>query len=252
MSMPTTISVFGDSHSAFFFEVPFFAGRLGLASPPPYRITGQHIPGASVAGFRPGQTKLKVKETIRRTLPSATHAIFAFGQVDLELGYYYRNAIKQEKVVPKTYVEWLIGIYEEFLSDLDDAHCRVALKGVNLTTLAPRPFAARYVARIVMEGTTVTAEQAQKLIGPFILSEDAQNAMHLDFNAALAALAQRTGRGYFDLVAQTGNGNIRGLSAAPPRLADHFRTAKLDHHLADTVVVRRLHVEAAGRAFGLI
>lgn len=36
-----TIAVFGDSHSIYFFEMPFCVGRLGLRSPLPYKIDGK-------------------------------------------------------------------------------------------------------------------------------------------------------------------------------------------------------------------
>jgi hypothetical protein len=250
LSQPT-IAVFGDSHSALFQPTPFYGGRLGLKVPLPYRINGRVIAAASVAGFRPGKSTLMVKETIREALPDAERVILAFGQVDLELGYYYRRAIKGEAISPDAYVDALIGIYAAFVADLPVAHCRLALKGVNLTALAPRAFATRYVARIVKDGTTLTWDQAQARVEPFILSEDAQNEMHLRFNDALAAFAGRMGHAYFDLVGETGNGSARHLSAMPLRLADEYRVGGFDHHLADTVAVRRMHYVAAGRAFGL-
>lgn len=247
------ITAFGDSHGTYFFETAFYAGRLGLQQPLSYRINGRIFAGASVAGFRGERSTLMVREAILATLPGCDRLILAFGQVDLELGYYYRLAVKGEAIDPGSYVTWLTGIYVRFLAGfLPAGHCRVAVKGVNLTALAPRPFATRYVARVVKEGTTLTQAEAERRVEPFILAEDAQNAMHLQFNAELARQAAALGCGYFDLVAQTGNGSLHGLSTQPLRLADHFRTAGFDHHLADTVVTRRLHYEAAGRAFGLI
>lgn len=249
---PKRILVFGDSHSAFFFESPYFVGRLGLRQPLSYRIQGEAIPAASVAGFRPQASKMQVKEKISEAISGAEYLILAFGQVDLELGYYYRLAIKKETVAPDSYVEWLLGIYSSFVGGFITCGCKIALKGVNLTALMPRPFATRYVSRIVTEGGEISQDEADRLVGEFILSEDAQNEMHLRFNAGLARLASCHGIGYFDLVRETGNGGIHGVTAAPVRLADEFKTARFDHHLADTVVVRRLHYEAAGRVFGMI
>jgi len=250
--VPRTITVLGDSHAVYFIESPFFAGRLGLSMPLRYRISGSATKAASVAGFRPGASTLKVKDKIRAVLPACECLVLAFGQVDLELGYYFRRAIKQEDRDPAAYVAWLIGIYSDFIADLPVGSCRLALKGVNLTALAPRPFAARYVARIAKEGTTLNWDEAQKRVEPFILSERDQNAMHLSFNDQLAQLAAQRGFGYFDVVAQTGNGSIPGISAEPLRLAEQFRTGGFDHHMADTVVLRRIHYEAAGRAFSLV
>lgn len=247
------ITVFGDSHSALFFETPFYAGRLRLKWPLRYRVIGEPIPAASVAGFRPGDSKMMVKDKILASLPESERMILAFGQVDLELGYYYRLAVKGEIITPQSYVEWLLGIYADFVGRLNvSASCQVALKGVNATALSPRPFAARYVSRIVMEGTKMGPDEADRLVEPYLLSEDSQNAMHFQFNRGLADFAGKMGWRYFDLIAQTCSGAIPGISSEPPRLADEFRTGRFDHHLADTVMVRRLHYEVAGRIFDLI
>ncbi len=252
MNAAPEITVLGDSHSAFFFPTPFFAGRCGYPFPLPYRVTGRAIPAASLAGFRPGVSTLRVKETIAEALPQTRHLVLAFGQVDLELGYYYRLAVKQEKTNPADYVDWLIGIYRSFMATLGTGDCAVALKGVNLTALTPKPFAVRYVSRIVMEGKSIEQAAADAMIAPHILSEAEQNRMHLAFNRKIAALAQELGHRYFDLNDHISDGPAQALAAVPPRLADQFKTGFFDHHLADTVVVRRMHYEAVGRVFGLI
>lgn len=241
-----TIHVFGDSHAKFFFRTGFFAGRHKLATPLRYQIDGQYIPASSVAGFRPGDRKLNVKDTIREALPDVSHLILAFGQVDLELGYYYRLAVKKEDQTPETYVKWLLGIYGDFVASLSDADCEIALKGVNLTALTPKPFAIKYVLRIIEGEERKDAPEAKKTLSPLILSEDEQNAMHLDFNAGLAKMAEDKGLKYFDLVAETSE-----KGADTPRLADSFKPAGFDHHLIDSVAVRRMHYVAAGKAFGV-
>ena len=251
--MTENIHVFGDSHSEFFFSAPFFVGRMRLKAPLGYRVVGRSIHASSVAGFRPGKSTLRVKEVIWDALPEAQRMVLAFGQVDLELGYYYRLAIKGEDTSPDDYARWLAKIYEEFLEDLlRDTSCDIALKGVNLTCLAPEPFAARYVARIVTEELKMTPDKAVETISPFILSENAQNRMHINFNAQLRQIAQKRGIRYFDLNSGLANEAIPGLSRDVPSLSDHFRPAKFDHHLADTISVRRMHYEALGRTYNLI
>lgn len=244
------IHVFGDSHAKFFFRTGFYAGRHRLAAPLRYRVQGQYIPASSVAGFRPGDRKLNVKDTIREALPRVQRMILAFGQVDLELGYYYRLVIKKETVTPDSYVAWLLGIYRDFLSTLIAPGITpgpaVALKGVNLTALAPEPFAAKYIARIIDPEDRDDFRAAKSALLPLVLSEDAQNAMHLDFNTGLAALAEEKGLGYFDLVQETS-----AKASATPRLGDAYRPADFDHHLVDSVAVRRMHYIAAGKVFGL-
>ncbi|MDO5704131.1 MAG: hypothetical protein Q4G49_03540 [Paracoccus sp. (in: a-proteobacteria)] len=246
MSHPV-IRFIGDSHSAYFEEVAHFGGRLSLSEPLPFRITGDAVSGASVAGFRPQASKLNVREKIASITEG--RLILAFGQVDLELGYYYRLAIKKEQIAPESYVDWLTGIYRDFVAGIDPARVDLALKGVNLTVLTPKTFAARYVSRIIHDAQAMRRAHAQELVAPLILSEADQNRMHLAFNARLADLAAQIGCRYFDVVDQTRDPDAPG---DVPRLADAHRTAKFDHHLADTVAVRRIHYLAAGRAFGLI
>ncbi|GAB3177074.1 hypothetical protein GCM10027060_00790 [Nesterenkonia halophila] len=249
---PQMVSVLGDSHSTLFFPTHFYAGRLGYRDSLPVRVTGRSIRAASLAGFRPGSSKLNVKEEISAALAEAQKLVLAFGQVDLELGYYYRLAIKQEEIEPTRYVEWLLAIYRDFLNGLELAPCDVALKGVNLTALSPRGFATRYVSRIVTEGKDMTWKEAVPVVRPHVLSEGEQNAMHLAFNAGLAQLTEELGLRYFDLNEELATSPHPALAAGPITLADQFKTGAFDHHVADTVVARRVHYEGLLKAFDLL
>lgn len=246
------ITVFGCSHSVYFHASPFYYGRMGFAFPTPYHVVGKVIGAASVAGFRPGVSTLSVRQTILDALPQTERLILAFGQVDLELGYYYRLVIKQDSLTRDDYVAWLLGIYRAFLHELPLDDCSLGLKGVNLTALSPKGYAARYVSRIITENGSMGQGEAEKLLLPIILSEDEQNEMSLAFNRGLAIIAAEMGARYFDLNDRISNGNITGISAVPARLHDMHRVAGLDHHLADTVEVRKMHFEAAGKVFDLI
>lgn len=240
------VTVFGDSHSKFFHPTPLQYQRMGVGTPLPYRINGSHIRGAAVSGFRQQESTLNVKEKIIAALTDARYMILAFGQVDLELGYYFRNAIKGESYSPEAYTDWLIGIYSSFVNGLQNDRCELALKGANLTVLDPAPFAARYVSKIAREGTKLTIAEASKLVRPFILSETDQNSMHLRFNEMIRDLAINLGIRYFDL-----NDDIRDLTEDQPRVADVYRPGPFDHHLTDSLPVRRLHYVRAGEVFGL-
>ncbi|MDO5612491.1 MAG: hypothetical protein Q4G14_04505 [Paracoccus sp. (in: a-proteobacteria)] len=120
---------------------------------------------------------------------------------------------------------------------------------MNLTALHPCGFAARYVSRIISDAGTIRRAHAERRVLPMILTEAEQNRMHLAFNDRLAQMAARLGCRYFDVVEQTRG---RDADKGVPCLADECRTARFDHHLADTVAVRRIHYMAAGRCFGLI
>lgn len=241
---------YGDSHAKFFLTKPLVLDRTGFADE--IFISCAFIRAASIAGFRPRAGRLGVKKKIARGIdrerarraqegaPGAVAVILAFGQVDLELGYYYRRLVKGEDISPGDYVEWLIGIYEDFLSGLVAPDLRVLLKGVNLTVLDHRRFAIRYIGKIIAQGRAEGATVARDRLAACWLGEDGQNEMHLAFNRHLAATADRLGCGYFDL-----NDEIAAAPAmrsTPPRVADRFKPDRNDHHLVPSIETRKLHL----------
>src|SRR5699024_2661525 len=245
---PTIVTI-GDSHSKFFGPPKYFAGRAGLRTPLRYTIEPNPISAASVAGFRPGVSTLDVKTKVHQALTGASMAILSFGQVDLELGLYYRRAVKGEEWEAEQYAAWLAEIYANFLDSLDLSGTRIAVKGVNLTALRPRQFAIRYISRIVTKDEGQTQAERNASVAPHMLSEPEQNRLHLSFNDKVRIAAEARGFGYFDLVRETSEEADTG--SVTPRLGENFLTAAFDHHLADTIPVRRMHYEAAGKVFGI-
>lgn len=253
-SKPLAIHVIGDSHSRLLHCVPNQVKRNRLPLPLSHVAKGKVIRGASLAGFRPGTSTLDVKACVLRLVTRADRLVLAFGQVDLGLGYYYRRVVKGEDVTPDDYVRWLTDIYRAFLEKLDVSNGDQALKGVNLTALAPKAFAARYIARSIVPGPKSDERKekcraAKAKLLPIVLSEDDQNALHLAFNHAVARMAADRGIRYFDINNQLAKGNGPGKDGRP-KLAFRFRTAGFDHHVADTVEVRRMHHLALADCFG--
>lgn len=242
------IHVFGDSHCQYFFRMPQDTVRIGLRGPRKFTFTGQSTPGAALAGLRPGPSTLDTKAAIADALPSASHLILAFGQVDLEIGFYHRVLNKGEDLDPKAYVAWLLAVYTDYLDTiLPQTQAKIALKGVNLTTLAPRPYAARTILRLIDRDNRLwDTIPTPELVATFH-SEDEQNAMHLDFNAGLERLAANRGLGYFDIVKETAVTDDGAI-----RLNDLYKPGRYNHHIVDNIVVRRFHYMAAARIFGLV
>ncbi|MBE3637385.1 hypothetical protein [Mangrovicoccus algicola] len=244
------VHVYGDSHSYLFYGRRHYRHRLELGRPLRFTVTGGSIRAASLSGFRSSNSTLGVREKILSVLPDARHLALCFGQVDLELGYCYRAAIKGEPVDPGTYPAWLLDIYDGFIDHLLPSGCEIALKGVNLTALQSDIFAAAYVSRLILETGNVQLDDAMAQIKPHILGHDAQNAMHLAFNAGLRDLAASRGLRYFDIndeISQPPAG-----SGKAPRIAGHHMPGAPDHHLADTKATRLIHYNALGRCFGLL
>ena len=190
------IHVFGCSHSKFFFNGAQVARRLDLEGLG-IQIEGRFVRAASVAGFRPRRSTLETKEIINSALPQAKALCLAFGQVDLELGYYYRVVVKEEELTPSAYVAWLCGIYEEFVDGLPIAPDQLAFKGMNLTVLTEPKFTYRYVKRTIkQQGNIDKVEKLEKLEAA-ILSEDAQNGMSLAMNEGLRGPGRQAGQSVF-------------------------------------------------------
>lgn len=249
--MPTKFHIFGDSHAHyFFFDRNWNARRFGLQAKE-IELSGKAIGAASVAGFRPQKTKLSTKEIIQKSLPDVEHLVLAFGQVDIELGYYYRKAIKGDtSITPENFIPWLVEIYMAFIDSLDLNPGKTALKGCNLTVLNTRIFTRIYVSRIVGKKALKSEEGAALLskLDEILLNEDQQNAMSIAFNNSLKEETSRRGLQYFDINAETAKPAPAGL---PMRLDDIHSPAAIDHHLVDSLAVRRIHYQKMLGAFDL-
>ncbi|MCA0045043.1 hypothetical protein [Celeribacter litoreus] len=239
------IHVLGDSHSRYFLPLNRFPDRVYDPSNAKWKIWGKEIQGASVSGFRPQQSKLNVEQDVTAAAKTEKRLLLTFGQVDLELGYYYRLIVKKEPIKRDTYVVWLADIYQKFLETLLTEDCELAVKGVNMTVLAPKSFTARYVSRIVTDRQAMRPRFANRIVEPVLLSEHEQNEMHFMFNECVAKFCKTLGIGYFDL-----NDDLRS-ETDPLVISDAFRPSIFDHHLADSIQVRRLHYQAAGKIFAL-
>jgi hypothetical protein len=175
--------------------------------------------------------------------------VLAFGQVDLELGYYFRKVIKAENITPTDYVDWLIDIYTAFIADLKFSSEHLAVKGVNLTVLGDPTFTHHYVKRIITERQGDHAFQNAALT-EVLLSESQQNSMHLDFNRKLKRLTATIGAKYFDLIEETSKLNRGGNPDPTCGLDILWAPSKTDHHLVDSLATRKLHLRKLSDTFG--
>ncbi len=245
----TTIRFFGDSHARYFHINPSIRQRWHLDDNTP-TLVGKAIDAASVMGFRPGRSTLNTKKKISRNLSHADFLVLSFGQVDLELGYYYRRVVKGENLSRSAFTTMLSKIYLDFVTSLDFPAEKIAIKGVNLTVLADKEFSFNYVKRIVLDQQEEERQILEDRLHKEIATEKAQNSMHLEFNDKIAKKFGTIGAKYFDI-----NSNIARLSSTgepDPKLGlqQIWHPAINDHHLADNLELRRYHFRAATRVFG--
>lgn len=226
------------------------ARRIGF-NPQKLVILGEAIGSASVAGFRPTATTLSTKDIIRAALPKSDRLVLGFGQVDLELGYYYRRVIKRDSsVTPKSYVPWLVDIYLGFIDSLKINPEKLMIKGCHLTMFSNKHFTKRYVGKIIKGDTEITKSQSaeiQNILMQEILGESQTNEMLLNFNNEIRLQAKSRGFRYFDINNEIGYMDKEGNQ----RLKTAFMPAISDHHLADSIFIRRSFLSAVLKGFDI-
>ncbi|MGA0616920.1 hypothetical protein [Paracoccus sp. KR1-242] len=243
------VDIVGDSHTMFFKSDLRILRRIGVNRAIRYMPRVQQVNGASLTGVRKYASTLRLKEIIEEKAKTSSHMVVSLGQVDLELGFYYRQVVKGETWQPADYVEFLADIYKGLLEGIGGTGCQVALKGVNLTVLSTRLFSKRYLSRILTEKSPDTRAEAEAKLTGLMLGEPAQNAFHLAFNARIAGLAAEHGARYFDINDRVAARNPRGVILQPMRLATAHQPIAFDHHLAPTIHVHRAHFDALQAVF---
>jgi hypothetical protein len=131
---------------------------------------------------------------------------FALGQVDIELGYYYRRVIKGNNVELKVFSIELLERYIENIKlvteKLGYSKERVIFKGVNLLVLInSRAKAINYTSKIIIENVERSEERAmfREKLSKMFLSNFERAYYHIAFNESLKKYAQKVGMKYFDI-----------------------------------------------------
>lgn len=241
--MDVKILVMGDSHSKFL----NVSNEMKDAYPNFRGIDTKVISlsGATISGFGKRESTLSSREKFYDAVGvfKPDYICFALGQVDLELGYYYKTIVKNKVININDYVRDLsfhyfknvISICEDIGFPLD----KIIFKGVNLSTLTEsRQKAINYTARIISENITDKGEisgYTKSLKDEFPVNS-IRNMVHNNFNFHLKKLSIKNNSKYFDVnneVKDKDTGNIR----------KEFLPAFNDHHLVDSLYVRGLHLQ---------
>ena len=148
------ILVLGDSHAVYFsptHEVREFQ-KSGFSI---YDIETAPVIGGTVTGFgRRNSSKNMFEQFKERIIQSnPDYVCFALGQVDIELGYFYRTIVKGEKLDAFEFIDSLTTTYtnavEKIKQDISCCHFKTIFKGINISVLTEsRNKALRYTKRI--------------------------------------------------------------------------------------------------------
>lgn len=140
------VKVFGDSHSRIF----------KYLKPKNIEFDLKFISGATITGFGKRHSSLNVKNNILEFLRNNTidykFIILKFGQVDIDLGYYYKIVLKGLNLDYKKYIENLIDIKEKFLNELIkyDVKDKLIIFGINPPSLVDKKNCFIYTKKIIM------------------------------------------------------------------------------------------------------
>ena len=136
------ISVFGDSHSRIFKKINIKNIVLDV----------NNISGGTITGLAKRISTLEIKKTIIAYLQNQEldYLILKFGQVDIELGYYYKSVVKNDTFTKQEYIDIIIGKYKLFLEDIlkyiDKS--KIIIWGINPPALLSKKKCLLYTSRI--------------------------------------------------------------------------------------------------------
>lgn len=150
------IKIYGDSHSRIFKKI-----KLGR-----FKLDVENISGASLNGLPKTDSKLKIRRKIFTYLKNNNpdYLILKFGQVDIDLRYYYKIVVKNEKIIKRDYVNNLILKYVNFINELSQIYPKhkIIIFGINPPSLLDKDSFYKYIKEIILKNNN-TPELHQKL-----------------------------------------------------------------------------------------
>ena len=229
--------VFGDSHTVYFGDARQVLGYDSNYKKLDIDCNVKH--GAAIAGFGKRQSTTNVKQKILEILKTNSHdyLLLNFGQVDVELGLFYRKFIKKENLSFKTHCENIIRIYIEFIQSLPFDNNNILVKGINLPVLCySKSKWLDYINRIITENIVDPNEVTliSREMENFYLCDHDRTSMALLFNERLKSELSKIKVEYGDI-------NKDLLDESTGLISTNFIPCKMDHHLVDSVGVRNYH-----------
>ncbi|WP_428036922.1 hypothetical protein [Amphritea sp.] len=209
------------------------------------------IPGSTILGFGKRESTLNSRELFNNELLmfKPDFICFALGQVDIELGLYYRMVVKTESIDIDQYITSLCDAYIDTISIIQNEHqlpnSAIGLKGINLSVLTKsRDKAVNYTNRIITENIqdNKSIQQYKEKLSKLLPSNLERYSIHTRFNKALADKISGTYK-YFDindLIEDRRNvGHCQKI----------FIPSGHDHHILDSLYIRELSIERLIKSF---
>lgn len=203
-----------------------------------WMVDNNIIRASSIKGFGRRKSTLNVSNFIDNDMVKKKFdfLVLGFGQVDIELGYYYSTYVKGEVVEFNDYCNLLVGNYFEFIKKLKINPEKIVMKGVNLPVLiCDKNKAMRYTHTVISENINdeLGKHTIKNKMRESFPSDKIRINRHLLFNEMLKEKCNFNSMKYFDVNDRIvdSNGDIK-VNMIP---------ANQDHHLPDTLAVRIMH-----------
>lgn len=234
--MTNKILILGDSHSQ------YFRGDLTLSIEYGYKdfldkIICHIFQSASIRGFGKRQSTLNLSKSIVEKVKGNDCLVLCFGQVDIELGFFYKRIIKSENISIEDFVSECILSYEILLELVAPLVNKIIVKGINFPVIINRHKAIRYTNRIITENISDKDEANKSLarLMKFLPNIHERISFSAYFNQCLKVFAIKNGITYFDINKDIAYKN--GL------VKEEFIPTSFDHHIVDSIKARMIHLD---------
>lgn len=237
------ILIFGDSHSGYFNLSNELKDMCESFRGIETKVAT--MPGATINGFGKRKSTLNLRDKLLEELNgfNPDFVCFALGQVDVELGLYYREVVKGESIDHKQFIDELCENYwitiKDILSNTNIPLSKVCVKGINLSVLTKsRQKAIQYTRRIITENIQIKddVQKFTNLLKRTYPSNLERYSNHIYFNNVMKATVEGEAS-YFD---------INDLIEDPENKGEvhpAYIPSKSDHHVLDSLFVRQVHME---------
>lgn len=236
------ILIFGDSHTRYFGITRNLNDKNPEFRDLEIKIT--EVTGGSAVGLGRKESSLKTLDTLFRVLNTfePDYICFAFGQVDIEAGIYYRRIIKQQTFNLKEHIESVCSIYLKSISAIIEhkniSNKRVCIKGVNISSLTENKndavdYTMKYIAKDIEDIELLSFYRSNLYsVFPDIME---RFQIHHYFNETLKSKSDGV-FSYFDI-----NDHLSDIEN-PAYCKPMFISSELDHHIVDSLYSREIHI----------
>lgn len=184
-----SIKIFGDSHCRIFKKC---INKL--------KIDCSVISGGTITGLPKRISTLEIQNKIFDYLENnkPKYLILKFGQVDIDLRYYYKSIKNNSKIDKVIYIKEVIQAYKIFLTKLIEKYpdINIIIWGINPPTLVTKESCFKYTKRIIFNESN---NEDENILYEIIESIEDRTLFSKHFNNNLSMLCKEYNLTYVDV-----------------------------------------------------